>query len=149
MAFLDRHPALKGAIANQYQAILALGAIGFSAVTLSPLPLLVWAGAEMMTLPFLVERLKKRLEIERKYAARAAHTLSLEEQLKSLPGASRARLGRVQGLCDRIQANYKGLSPASQGVMAEQSEKFDAILASFLLRLWLIQKYDEMNATSD
>jgi hypothetical protein len=40
LSFLERHPALKKAVANQYQAILAAGAIGFSAVTLSPLPLM-------------------------------------------------------------------------------------------------------------
>ena len=61
MSFLERHPALKKAVANQYQAILAAGVIGFSAITLSPLPLLLWAGVQMMTLPFLVERLKRRL----------------------------------------------------------------------------------------
>lgn len=149
MAFLDKHPALRKAIANQYQAILALGAVGFSVVTLSPLPLLLWAGAELMTLPFILERLKRRMEIEKKYAARAAHEMSQDEQLKALPGASRARLGRVQGLCERIEANYRGLSPASQGVMAEQTEKFDTILAAFLRRLWLMQKYDEMAAASD
>ncbi|MGE0641002.1 MAG: hypothetical protein AB7G12_13205 [Thermoanaerobaculia bacterium] len=149
MSFLDRNPALRRAIANQYQAIFALGAIGFSAVTLSPFPLLVWGGLQLMTLPFLIERLKRRMEIERKYAARQAQSMSFDEQLASLPGAARSRLGRVQGLCDRIQSNYRGLSPASQGVMAEQSEKFDAILASFLRRLWLIQKYGEMSAASD
>jgi hypothetical protein len=149
LAFLDRHPALKRALANQYQAILALAAVGFSVVTLSPLPALVWAGAELMTLPFLVERLKRRMEIEKKYAAREAHQLSQDEQLKTLPGAAKSRLGRVQSLCDRIEANYRGLSPASQGVMAEQTEKFETILGGFLRRLWLIQKYDEMSAASD
>jgi len=149
LAFLEKHPALKRAIANQYQAILAVAAVGFSLVTLNPLPALIWAGAELMTLPFLVDRLKRRLEIERKYAARQATQMSQEEQLKSLPGASRQRLGRVQALCDRVEANYRGLSPASQGVMAEQTEKFDTILAGFLRRLWLIQKYDEMAAATD
>jgi hypothetical protein len=148
LAFLDKHPALRRAIANQYQAILAVAAVGFSVVTLSPLPALIWAGAELMTLPFLVDRLKRRMEIERKYAAREATQLTQEEQLRSLPAASRQRLGRVQGLCDRVEANYRGLSPASQGVMAEQTEKFDTILAGFLRRLWLIQKYDEMAAAS-
>ena len=65
MGFLDRHPVFRKAIANQYQAILAVAAVGFSVVTLSPLPALIWAGGQLMTLPFLVERLKRRLEIER------------------------------------------------------------------------------------
>jgi hypothetical protein len=150
LSFLDRHPALKKAVANQYQAILAAGAIGFSALTLSPLPLLLWAGVQMMALPFLVERLKRRLEIEKKFAARQAVEMSQDQQLSALPTAARARLQRLQQLCDRIQSNYKGLSPASQGVMAEQSAKFDAVLAAFLRRQWLLQKYDEMaSATED
>ena len=33
--------------------------------------------------------------------------------------------------------------------MAEQAAKFDAVLASFLRRLWLLQKYDEMASASD
>lgn len=149
MSFLERHPALRKAVANQYQAILAAGVIGFSALTLSPLPLVIWAGMQMMTLPFLVERLKRRMEIEKKYAARAAREMSLDQQLSALPAAARSRLQRLQQLCERIQANYKGLSPASQGVLADQAEKFDAVLASFLKRLWLLQKYDEMSGAAD
>ncbi len=149
MSFLERHPALRKAVANQYQAILAAGVIGFSALTLSPLPLVIWAGMQMMTLPFLVERLKRRMEIEKKYAAREAHEMSLDQQLGALSAAARSRLQRLQHLCERIQANYKGLSPASQGVLADQAEKFDAVLASFLKRLWLLQKYDEMSGASD
>jgi len=149
LSFLERHPALKKAVANQYQAILAAGVVGFSALTLSPLPLLLWAGVQMMTLPFLVERLKRRLEIEKKYAAREAVEMSQDQQLAALPAAARGRLQRLQQLCERIQANYKGLSPASQGVMADQAAKFDAVLASFLRRLWLLQKYDEMAFASD
>ena len=149
MSFLERHPALKKAVANQYQAILAAGVVGFSALTLSPLPLMLWAGVQMMTLPLIVERLKRRLEIEKKYAAREAHEMSQDQQLAALPAAARGRLQRLQQLCERIQANYKGLSPASQGVLAEQAAKFDAVLASFLRRLWLLQKYDEMGPASE
>lgn len=149
MSFLERHPALKKAVANQYQAILAAGVVGFSALTLSPLPLVVWAGMQLMTLPFLVERLKRRMEIEKKYAAREAHEMSLDQQLGALSAPARGRLQRLQQLCERIQSNYKGLSPASQGVLADQAEKFDAVLASFLKRLWLLQKYDEMAGASD
>jgi uncharacterized coiled-coil DUF342 family protein len=104
---------------------------------------------QFMTLPFLVERLKRRMEIEKKYAAREAQEMSLDQQLGALSPAARGRLQRLQQLCERIQSNYKGLSPASQGVMADQGEKFDAVLASFLKRLWLLQKYDEMAGAAD
>ncbi|MEO7794618.1 MAG: hypothetical protein ABIV06_07565 [Thermoanaerobaculia bacterium] len=149
MSFLERHPVLRKAVANQYQAILAAGVIGFSAITLSPLPLVIWAGMQMMTLPFLVERLKRRMEIEKKFAAREAQEMSLDQQLGALSASARGRLQRLQQLCERIQSNYKGLSPASQGVMADQGEKFDAVLGSFLKRLWLLQKYEEMAGASD
>ena len=45
MAFLDRHPVLKRAVANQYQAILLAGAAGFSLLFANPLPLALLFGA--------------------------------------------------------------------------------------------------------
>ncbi len=146
MGFLDQHPALKKAIANQYQAILVAGAIGFSALTLSPLPLMLLAGAELMAMPFLVERLKRRLEIEKKYAARDAHSMTQQQQYAALPPDLKNRFERLRALVARIQGNYKGLSVASQGIVAEQSEKFDVLLASCLRRFWLLFKYEEMGA---
>jgi len=75
MSLLTRYPALKAAIANQYQAILAAGAVGFSVLMLSPLPLLLFAGVELMVMPMMVDRIRRRLEIEKKYADRVSgHT---------------------------------------------------------------------------
>ena len=149
MGFLDRHPALRKAVANQYQAILLTGAAAFSALTLSPLPLLILAGAELMVMPFIVDRLKRRIAIEQKVASRAAVALTQEQLYDALPGQSRARYTRMRQLCDRVQQNYKGLSPASQGLVADQAAKFQVILASCLKRLWLLHKYDEMAAQAD
>ncbi|HEY7370269.1 MAG TPA: hypothetical protein VIB08_06310 [Thermoanaerobaculia bacterium] len=143
---LERFPVFKKAFANQYQAILLAGAAAFSAVTMSPLPVILLLGAEMMVMPFLFERLKRRIEIEKKYAGRQFETISVDDQLKELPPASRERFERLRRLCDRIQQNYRGLSPESQGVLAEQSAKFEAILASCLRRLWLLKKYEELTA---
>ena len=149
MAFLDRYPVLKKAVANQYQAILVAGATAFSALTLSPLPLLLLAGLELMVMPFLVERIKRRLAIEKKYAERQFQAMSQEQRFEALIPAARARFIRLRQLCERIQANYRGLSPASQGLLADQEAKFDAILATFLRHLWLVQKHDEMIAAFD
>ena len=44
MGLLDRNPVLKRAIVNQYQAILATGAVAFSVLLANPLPLLLFAG---------------------------------------------------------------------------------------------------------
>ncbi len=149
MGLLTRYPALKAAIANQYQAILAAGAVGFSALMLSPLPLLLFAGIELMVMPMMVDRIRKRMEIEKKFAARNAVEMSQKEQWDALSSTHRARFERLRQLVGKVQANYKGLSVASQGIVAEQEAKFDVILAACLKRLWLLQKYDEMQGAFD
>ena len=149
MPLLDRYPILRRALANQYQAILLGGAAAFSAVTLSPVPLMLWAGAELMVMPFLVDRLKRRIEIEKKFAAREVEAMSVEERFAELPPPAKERYRRLEQMCKRIEANYRGLSPASQSVLADQRTKFDAILASYARRLWLLKKYDEMTANFD
>src|SRR5512134_842336 len=101
MGFFDRHPVVKKAIANQYQAILAAGAVGFSLLLANPLPLLLLLGGELMAFPFLFARLRRRMEIERKFAERRAHELSREERLRALSKAARARLDRMTDLCGR------------------------------------------------
>lgn len=117
--------------------------------TLSPLPWLLLIGAEFVTMPFLFERLKRRLEIEKKHAERQVQTLSQEEQFEQLAPEAKIRFGVVRRLCQQIQGNYKAFSPASQAIVAEQTGKFDAILASCLRRLWLVQKYEAMARTLD
>lgn len=149
MGLLERYPALSKAVANQYQAILLAGAAGFSVLTLSPLPLLVFAGAELMVLPFVVERLKRRLAIEKKYASRQAVAMTQEQQHDALPRAAQARFAHLRALCDRVQQNYRGLSPESQELIADQTAKFEAILASSLKRLWLLHTYDELASHAD
>jgi len=144
MAFLDRFPVFKKAFFNQYQVILLTGAAAFSALTASGLPLLLLAGLELMSMPFLLERLKRRVEVESKFATREAHAMSQEELFAALQAQGQQRYRRLQALCMRIQDNYRGLSPASQEMLADQTGKFDAILASCLRRLWVQQKLEEI-----
>jgi hypothetical protein len=141
---LDRHPVLKRAVANQYQAILAAAAAALSLATVSPLPLLLLLGGEFVTMPFLFERLRRRLEIEKKFAARQVESLSQTERYDQLSPEARGRFDALRRLCRQIQENYGGLSAASRGILAEYNDKFDAILATCLRRLWLVQKYSLM-----
>lgn len=141
---LERHPVLKAAVANQYQLILAAAATALSVATISPFPLLLLLGGEFVVMPFMFERLKRRLEIERKYAARQVESLSQAERYDQLPPDSKARYDALRKLCRQIQGNYNGLSAASQGILAEYSDKFEAILATCLRRLWLVHKYEAM-----
>jgi hypothetical protein len=147
VAVLERFPLLRRAIANQYQAILVAGAVGFSLIFANPLPLLLLAGLELMTMPLWLERLKRRMEIERKASQRQFETISAEQRYAELPYPSKQRFDRLRQLCAQIQENYRGLSPASQGMLADQTGKFDAILGTCLRRLWLLQKYDELGRT--
>lgn len=145
----DSHPVLKRALLHQYQLILAAGATAASVALMSPLPLLLLAGGELLSMPFLIERIQRRLEIEKKFAARQVVSLSQEQRYEQLSPEARIRFGKLKRLCEQIQDNYKALSAESQGVLAEQVEKFGAIQATALRRLWLVQKYEQMIRTFD
>jgi len=146
---LYQYPVLKRAVANQYQVILAAAATALSVATISPLPFLLLLGGEFMVMPFMFERLKRRLEIEKKYAAQQTESLSQAERYDQLAAEGKARFDGLQRLCRQIQGNYKGLSEASQGIMAEYNDTFDAVLATCLRRLWLTQKYEQMIRSLD
>lgn len=135
---------LKRAMVNQYQIILGMSAAALSIAWLTPFPLLLLLGGEMLAMPFLLERIQKRLEIEKKYAARQVETLSQEQRYEQLGLEAKGRFGQMKRLCEQIQEQYKGLSSESQGIVAEQAAKFDSVLATALRRLWLVQKYDQM-----
>ncbi len=135
---------LKRALVNQYQIILAAAATALSVATVSPLPFLLLLGGELLSMPFLLERVQRRLEIQRKQDARQEETLSQEQRYEQLSPENKNRFGHFRRLIRQIQDNYKALSVASQNVLGEQVEKFDAILATALRRLWLVQKYEQM-----
>lgn len=146
---LEKYPVLKRAIVNQYQVILAAAATTLAVATVSPLPFLVLLGAEFMVMPFMFERLKRRLEIEKKYAARQNESLSQNERYDQLHPDQKLRYDGFKKLCRQIQGNYRGLTTASQGILAEYNDKFEAILATCLRRLWLVRKYDSMIRSID
>ena len=147
--FLERNPALRRALFNQYQVILALGSLAVSMLLQNPLPALLLFGGELVAMPALVELVKKRMEDEKRTQARNARTISQEEQYGELGTEARARFARLRRLCLSIQENYRGLSPASQQLLTEQDEKFDAILVSCLRRLWLLKKHQDLTASFD
>jgi len=141
---LEKYPVLKRAVANQYQVILVAAATTLAVATISPLPFLLLLGGEFMVMPFMFERLKRRLEIEKKYAARQSESLSQSERYDQLHPDQKLRYDFLKKLCRQIQGNYRGLTTASQGILAEYNDKFEAILATCLRRLWLVRKYDTM-----
>jgi hypothetical protein len=141
---LEKYPVLKRAIANQYQVILVAAATTLAVATVSPFPFLLLLGGEFMVMPFMFERLKRRLEIEKKYAARQTESLSQNERYDQLHPDQKLRYDGLKKLCRQIQGNYQGLTTASQGILSEYTDKFEAVLATCLRRLWLVKKYDSM-----
>lgn len=141
---LEKYPVLKRALANQYQVILLGAATTLAVATISPLPFLMLLGGEFMVMPFMFDRLKRRLEIEKKYAARQSESMSQNERYDQLHPDQKLRYDSLKKLCRQIQGNYQGLTTASQSILAEYNDKFEGILATCLKRLWLVRKYESM-----
>lgn len=141
----DDRSILKELVFNQYQAILLGGAAALSVVSLSPLPLLVWLGGELVLLPLLDSRPLRRLLLRRRRAeAREDAEESREQIIDSLEQAHARRYVAMEHVCNLIEANYQGLHGISQAYLTEQREKLDMILDGCLHRLLALQRYERM-----
>ena len=139
---------LKDAIFNQYQAIIAAGVGAVSLISMSPLPALVWLGAELVLLPLIdsppVRRLVARKRLER---ARNEFAAWRQRAIDSLHPDSLARFRQMESLCQQIETNYLGLHGISRMYLSEQREKLDHILDGFLHRMLALVNYDRMLST--
>lgn len=141
---------LRELIVNQYQAIVLGGVALASALTVSPLPLLLWAGAEMVLLPVLdsgpLRRLVSRKRREKQRALEAQQRAAL---VASFDGANARRYQALENLCRMIEANYQGLTGISQAYLSEQRSKLDHILQGCVSRMLALQRYEKMPLTRD
>jgi hypothetical protein len=134
---------LKDAIVNQYQAILAGGAIVASVAGFSPLPLLIWLGAEMIFLPLIdtppVRRwlMRKKREKDREDAK-----VRRAEIVNALDSSRKEAYRALETICHKIELNYRGISGVSQFYIREQQEKMNSILNGCLQRLVALSKYE-------
>jgi hypothetical protein len=145
---LSTSSILRELIVNQYQAIVAGGVALASLLTVSPLPMLLWAGAEMVILPLLDSGPLRRL-VNRK---RREKVRALEAQQRALLVASfdttnARRYEELETLCRMIEANYQGLSGISQAYLSEQRRKLDQILEGCVTRMLALQRYEQMPFT--
>jgi len=141
---------LRELIFNQYQAIVLGGAAVASLITANPLPLLVWLGSELVLLPVLDSGPLRRLVAKRKLQ-NARHQADAERS-RVTAGLSPTYARRYQEmvrLCGLIEMNYQSLSGISQAYLAEQREKLDVILHSYVQRLTALQRYERMPASRD
>ena len=141
---------LRELIVNQYQAIMLGGVALASALTVSPLPLLLWAGAEMVLLPVLdsgpLRRLVSRKRREKMRAQEAQRRAAL---VASFDSANARRYQALENLCRMIEANYQSLTGISQAYLSEQRGKLDHILEGCVTRMLALQRYEKMPHTRD
>src|SRR5688572_16791815 len=139
---------LRELIFNQYQAIVAGGAAVASALTLNPLPLLLWLGSELVLLPILDSGPLRRLVARRRReAARAQAVATRARLIASFDPAHVKRYTALEHLCHLIEANYQSLTGISQAYLAEQRGKLDYILEGCLHRMQAMQRYEKMPST--
>src|SRR5262245_41273802 len=139
---------LKELVVNQYQAIVAGGAALASVVTLNPLPVLLWLGAEMVLLPILDSGPLRRLVARRKRElARARAAEGRARLIASFDAAHVKRYASLEQLCRSIEANYQSLTGTSQAYLYEQRSKLDSILDGCLNRMVALQRYEKMPLT--
>jgi hypothetical protein len=139
---------LKDAILNQYQAIIGIGVGAVSLIALSPLPALLWLGAELVLLPLIDSPPVRRLVHRRRLAQRKADWEAWrQDAIRSLKPERQARYRQMANLCQQIEANYLGLNGISQIYLTEQREKLDQVLTSCLHRMLALGAYER--AVSD
>jgi hypothetical protein len=141
---------LRELIVNQYQAIVAAGAVAASVLTLNPAPLLIWLGTELVLLPILDSGpLRRRVARRRREAARAQAAERRTSVIASFDAPFAKRYASLEQLCGMIEANYQGLSGISQAYLSEQRGKLDNILEGCLMRMMALQRYQKMPTRSD
>lgn len=141
---------LRELVVNQYQAIVAAGAVAASVLTLNPVPLLLWFGSELVLLPILDSGPLRRLVARRRReAARAQSAERRKGVIASFDAASAKRYASLEQLCRMIEANYQGLSGISQAYLSEQRGKLDNILEGCLMRMTALQRYQKMPMRSN
>ena len=136
---------LRELIVNQYQAIVAAGAVVASLLTLTPVPLLLWLGSELVLLPILDSGPLRRLVARRRReAAREQSRERRQAMIASFDAASVKRYTSLHQLCRMIEANYQGLSGISQAYLSEQRGKLDNILEGIVNRMLALQRYQKL-----
>jgi hypothetical protein len=136
---------LRELILNQYQAIVLGGAALASALTLNPLPLLIWLGTELVLLPVLDSGPLRRLVARRRRDVSRAQAAERRTGLiASFDAPYAKRYVAMEQLCRMIEANYQSLSGISQAYLSEQRGKLDNILEGCLHRMLALQRYQKM-----
>jgi hypothetical protein len=141
---------LRELIFNQYQAIVAAGAVAASALTLNPLPLLLWLGSELVLLPILDSGPLRRLVARRRREAAQVQAAERRQAvIASFDAPHAKKYALLEELCRAIESNYQSLTGISQAYLSEQRGKLDNILEGCMTRMMALQRYEKMPLSRD
>jgi hypothetical protein len=143
------------AFRSQYNLIGLGTAVGFSVLSLNPLPLILAAGAELVILPLVAaspryQRLVRARMAEQERTEREARKASeTQALLRELPDGERQRYRGLETLAAEIRQNYKGLDSSSQMLLDELVRKLDFLLSFYLRMRQSVLRYESYFATTD
>jgi hypothetical protein len=125
---------LKAAFHWQYNVISLAAAVGFAAISVSALPLLLGAGLELIYLSTIPNNPRfQRLVRSWKYAEdKKQQERSLSDLFRELPPEMRGRYARLSALCGAIRENYKRLTSTSQMFAEQMESKLDGLSQSYV-----------------
>jgi hypothetical protein len=138
---------LAHAFKSQYNLIGLGTALGFSVISLSPLPLLIAAGLELVVLPLVSgnERFQRlvraRLSEEAEQHRENRQRVESAEMLAAMPELERARYRALGALANEIRQNYKGMNSTSQMLLEQLVGKLDFLLSFYLRMRYSLSRY--------
>ncbi len=146
---------LAEAFKSQYNLIGLGTAMGFAVLALSPLPLLVALGVEMVVLPFVsgsarFQRIVRARRSEEKEAqVQEKNATEASEMLQFMPDVERQHYSRLEAVAEEIRRNYKGMTETSQMLLEQLAEKLDFLLAFYLRMRYSLTRYQSYFNTTD
>jgi len=118
----------------QYNLIALGGAVAASLVSLSPLPLMLAAGVELMYIATVPNMSRfRRLVRSRQYEVeKKQHDEMLKGLLYALPPEAKGRYRQLQEICGKIRLNLAQLSSTSQIFVSQLDGRLNGLLAAFV-----------------
>ena len=125
---------VKEAFKWQYNLIAMGGAAALSVVSLSPLPIILAAGAELMYLASVpnMPAFQRLVRSWRFADEKKAQDDRMKEMQYSLPPEIRDRYRQLEAFSEAIRRNYARLSSASQAFIGQIENQLQGLMTSFV-----------------
>jgi hypothetical protein len=150
----DEPNYLTAAFKSQYNLIGLGTAVGFSILSMNPLPLLLAAGVDLIVLPLVAgngrfQRLiRARVSQDKVEEQQEKVQIEATEMLRQLSDYERGRYRQLQGLAQEIRTNYNALDSSSQMLLSDLSDKLTFLLSFYLRMRSSLCRYDRYFATT-